>query len=294
MTMAVPFHLIPVSPTLGARIEGIDLSQPLSDTAVAALRQALLDHEVLFFENQELTPAQQRDFAARFGKLHVHPIRPSVPGMPEVLVLDNQPASETDNGNWRADTTFIETPPLGSILYAREVPPLGGDTIWSSLRAAYNGLSERLRDFLATLDAEHDLTRSFPPEAASSSFGIERYSWARREHPPVVHPVVRTHPETGRDSLFINPGFTTRILGVSPAESQKLLDLLNEHTQRPEYTVRWSWKPNSLAFWDNRVTQHYTVNDYQPNRRVMHRATILGDRPFNRFRQKQPENLAAE
>jgi taurine dioxygenase len=283
----------PQSPTLGARIEGINLAEPLSDDIVAAIRQALLDHEVLFFEDQELTPAQQRNFAARFGRLHVHPIRPSVPGLPEVLALDNEPASETDNGNWRSDVTFIETPPMGSILYAKEIPPLGGDTIWSSMRAAYNGLSEPLRNFLSTLEAEHDFTRSFPPHHVTAhNMGIERYSWARREHPPVAHPVVRTHPETGRDGLFVNSGFTTRILGISHAESDKLLELLNEHIQRPEYIVRRSWKPNSLAFWDNRVTQHYTVNDYLPYRRVMHRTTILGDRPFNATR--RPRNLAAE
>jgi len=124
----------PQSPTLGARIEGLNLAEPLSDDMVATIRQALLDHEVLFFEDQELTPAQQRNFAARFGRLHVHPIRPSVPGLPEVLVLDNEPASETDNGNWRTDVTFIETPPMGSILYAKQIPPLGGDTVWSSMR----------------------------------------------------------------------------------------------------------------------------------------------------------------
>ena len=283
----------PQSPTLGARIEGLNLAEPLSDDMVATIRQALLDHEVLFFEDQELTPAQQRNFAARFGRLHVHPIRPSVPGLPEVLVLDNEPASETDNGNWRTDVTFIETPPMGSILYAKQIPPFGGDTVWSSMRAAYNGLSEPLRDFLATLEAEHDFTRSFPPNHVTAhNVGVERYAWARREHPPVAHPVVRTHPETGRDGLFVNSGFTTRILGISPAESDKLLELLNEHIQRPEYIVRWNWKPNSLAFWDNRVTQHYTLNDYLPHRRVMHRATILGDRPFNRSR--RPRNLAAE
>ena len=292
MTAISSLHVTPQSPTLGARIEGINLADPLSDELVAAIRQALLEHEVLFFEDQDLSPAQQRNFAARFGRLHVHPIRPSVPGLPEVLVLDNEPASETDNGNWRTDVTFIETPPMGSILYAKEVPPLGGDTIWSSMRAAYNGLSEPFRDFLATLEAEHDLTRSFPPNhVAAHKMGIERYSWARREHPPVAHPVVRTHPETGRDGLFVNSGFTTRLLGVSPDESAKILELLDEHIQRPEFIVRWKWKPNSVAFWDNRVTQHYTVNDYLPHRRVMHRTTILGDRPFSRSR--QPRNLAA-
>jgi len=273
MSSESKLRIVPQSPTLGARIEGLNLAEPLSGDTVADVRQALLDHEVLFFEDQDLTPIQQRNFAARFGRLHVHPIRPSVPGLPEVLVLDNEPASETDNGKWRSDVTFIETPPMGSILYAKEIPPLGGDTIWSSMRAAYNGLSQPFRNFLSTLEAEHDFTRSFPPNhTAANNMGKERYNWARREYPPV--------------------GFTTRILDVSQTESEKLLELLNEHIQRPEYIVRWNWKPNSLAFWDNRVTQHYTLNDYLPHRRVMHRTTILGDRPFNASRKLR--TLAAE
>ncbi len=293
MTARPTLCMTPLSPTLGARVEGLNLTERISDDAVGEIRQALLKHEVLFFENQDLSPTQHRDFAARFGELHLHPIRPSVRGMPEVLVLDGEPASEADNAGWRTDVTFIETPPMGSVLCARDLPPGGGDTIWSSMRAAYDALSEPFRNFLSTLDAEHDFARSFPPHhLAALNVGIERYAWARREHPPVAHPVVRTHPETGRDGLFVNSGFTTRILGVSPTESRKLLELLTEHIQRPEFTVRWRWQPNSLAFWDNRATQHYTVHDYLPHRRVMHRATILGDRPFHRSRQPRP--LAAE
>src|SRR2546423_6041009 len=145
--------ITPLSPTLGARINGLDLSQPLSGETIVEIRQALLKHEVLFFENQHLTPQQQRDFAARFGDLHLHPIRPSVPGTPEVLVLDNQPASDTDTGAWRADVTFIEKPPMGAMLYARHVPPEGGGTLLSSMRAAHEGLSPSLREVFQPLDA---------------------------------------------------------------------------------------------------------------------------------------------
>lgn len=287
MSRPPALEITPLSPTLGARVGGINLAQAMDAESVTEIRQALLKYEVLFFENQHLTPRQQRDFAARFGQLHLHPIRPSVPGTPEVLVLDNQPASDTDTGAWRADVTFIETPPMGSMLYAREVPPEGGDTLWSSMRAAYAVLSPFLRGFLLGLDAEHDFTRSFPPDhMASLNVGIERYAWARREYPPVAHPLVRTHPETGRDGLFVNSGFTTRILGLTKAESAKLLELLSEHIQRPEFVIRWRWTPNTLAFWDNRVTQHYTVDDYLPHKRVMHRVTILGDKPFNQARMK--------
>ncbi|MBV9570796.1 MAG: taurine dioxygenase [Alphaproteobacteria bacterium] len=291
MSKPTTFEIAPLSPTLGARISGVDLAGPLHDETIAEIRKALLQHEVLFFEDQTLTPPQHRDLAARFGQLHLHPIRPSVPGSPEVLVMDNQPASDTDTGAWRADVTFIDTPPMASMLYAREVPAEGGDTLWSSMRAAYAALSPSLRAFLQPLDAEHDFTRSFPPDhLASLNVGIERYAWARREYPPVAHPLVRTHPETGREGLFVNSGFTTRILGLTKAESAKILELLSEHIQRPEFVVRWRWRPNTLAFWDNRVTQHYTVDDYQPHRRVMHRVTILGDKPFNRTRMR----LAAE
>lgn len=271
----------PLSPALGAIVHGIDLSAGPTDETIADIRRALLCHEVLFFEGQDLTPAQHRDFAARFGALHVHPIYPQVDGTPEVLVLDNHAGNPTDNDNWHTDVTFIETPPMAGILHARELPPWGGDTIWSSMTAAYEALSPAFREFIAPLEAVHDFARSFPPDLqASRNVGEARYEKARREHPPVVHPVVRTHPETGRRGLFVNDGFTTHIEGLSRRESAAILKLLHEHIQQPQFLVRWRWKPGSVAFWDNRNTQHYAVNDYLPHRRVMHRATILGDRPY--------------
>jgi taurine dioxygenase len=283
--MSSTLRITPVSPSLGARVDGVDLSRELPAETVSEIRRALLKHEVLFFEDQDITPEQQRDFAARFGRLHVHPIRPSVPGIPEVLVMGDQPGSESDNSIWRSDVTFIETPPLGSVLYACEMPRQGGDTIWSSMRAAYGALSSPMQRFLSGLDAEHDFARSYPVDRfAAAAAGIERFTWTRREHPPVRHPVVRTHPETNRDGLFVNSGFTTRILGLNDNESEQVLKMLCDHIQKPEFLVRWKWQPGTLAFWDNRVTQHYTVNDYLPHRRILRRATILGDRPFNRAR----------
>lgn len=275
------FAVEPLNPTIGAVVRGVDLSQKLSDATIGDIRRALLKHDVLFFEDQILTSAQQRDFAARFGSLHIHPVYPQVDGTPEVLVLDNHADNPTDNDNWHTDVTFIETPPLGSILYARQLPPIGGDTIWSSMTAAYEALSVPFREFLSTLEAVHDFTRSFPPDRqVSQNAGEARYEKARREHPPVTHPVVRTHPETGRRGLFVNYGFTTHIKGLKRKESAALLKFLHEHIQQPEFLVRWRWKPNSIAFWDNRNTQHYAVNDYLPHRRIMHRATVLGDRPY--------------
>lgn len=275
------FSIEPLTPTIGGVVHGVDLSANLADATIGEIRRALLKHDVLFFEDQKLTPRQQRDFAARFGALHVHPVYPQVDGTPEVLVLDNHAGNPTDNDNWHTDVTFIETPPMASVLYARELPPWGGDTIWSSMTAAYEALSPAFREFLATLEAVHDFKRSFPPDRqVSVNAGEARYEKARREHPPVTHPVVRTHPETGRRGLFVNYGFTTHIKGLKRRESAAILKFLHEHIQRPEFLVRWRWKPNSIAFWDNRNTQHYAVNDYLPHRRVMHRATILGDRPF--------------
>ena len=271
----------PLTPAIGGIVHGVDLSAKLSDATVADIRRALLKHEVLFFKDQNLTPGQHRDFASRFGALHIHPVYPQVDGTPEVLVLDNHADNPTDNDNWHTDVTFIETPPMASILYARNLPPWGGDTMWSSMTAAYQALSPSFREYLSTLEAVHDFTRSFPPTLqASKNAGELRYDRARREHPPVVHPVVRTHPETRARGLFVNDGFTTHIKGLSRKESAAILKFLREHIQQPQFLVRWRWTPGSIAFWDNRNTQHFAVNDYLPHRRVMHRATILGDRPY--------------
>jgi taurine dioxygenase len=281
-----------ITPTIGAVVEGLDLSKPLKKAAISQLRLALLRHRVIFLENQRLAPIQQRDFAQTFGHLHVHPVYPSMADAHEIAVLDTHPGNPTDNDNWHTDVTFIESPPMASILLARQIPPEGGDTLWSSMRAAYLGLSERMRMVLNGLDAVHDFLRSFPPELSSSrNAGEERYNSARKNHPPVVHPVVRTHPETGENALFVNNGFTTRILGLPIDESDAILRFLHQHIQKPEYVVRWKWKVNDLAIWDNRITQHYAVNDYLPHRRIMHRATVLGDRPFYRPEATPSKNM---
>jgi taurine dioxygenase len=230
-----------------------------------------------------LTPAQQRDFSAQFGALHIHPVYPNVDGVPEIVELRNNPDNPTDNSNWHTDVTFIATPPMGAILYAKKLPPKGGDTLWSNMRAAYLGLSKPVQEFLGGLNAIHDFTRSFPPDIASvRNAGDSRYQHAVHNHPPVKHPVIRTHPETGEEALFVNDGFTSRILELSKPESDVLLEFLHHHIQKPEFVVRWRWKANDIAFWDNRITQHYAVDDYLPHERVMHRAAILGTEPYYR------------
>jgi len=217
-----------------------------------------------------------------------------VPEAPELFILDNHAGNPTDNDAWHTDVTFIETPPMGSILYAKSLPPNGGDTIWANMKAAYEALSPAFREFLQGLDAVHDFARGFPVRGVvANAAGAEKHAQAAEEHPPVLHPVVRTHPETGEDGLFVNFGFTERIKGLRRKESDAILGMLFEHVTKPEFQVRFRWSDNAVAFWDNRVTQHYAVNDYLPNRRVMNRATILGDRPYHRSRKPAPA-LAAE
>ena len=283
MTRATALSITPLNPTIGAVVGGIDLAAAPSDAVIADIRAALLAHQVLFFENQVLTPTSQRDFAARFGALHTHPLYPGDDAAPEIMVLDNHAANPTDNDHWHTDVTFLERPAMGALLYARQLPATGGDTLWSSMTAAYQALSQPMRDFLGGLLAVHDFTHAFPPDGlAGANAGRERYEAARAEHPPVVHPVVRTHPETGAQGLFVNSVFTSRIKGLRGEESRMLLDFLHRHIQKAEFCVRWRWTPGSLAFWDNRCTQHYAVSDYLPDRRVMSRATIEGERPFYR------------
>lgn len=274
------FTLRPLNPTIGAVIEGLDLRRPLDDAQQARFERALLEHQVLFLRDQTLTPDDHVRFAQRFGDLHVHPIYPSLPEQPQLLVLDTAVTDVRDNALWHTDVTFLPTPALGAVLVARQVPDYGGDTLWASGIAAYEALSAPLRQLLEGLSASHDFSKSFPLERfGNTPEALARWENTRRTHPPVSHPVVRTHPVSGRRALFVNEGFTTRINELQAHESDALLRLLFSHATQPQFFVRWQWRVGDVAFWDNRVTQHYAVDDYRPQRRVMHRATILGDVP---------------
>ena len=274
-------HITPLSSALGAQISGIDLSRDLTALQRDAIEQALLQHQVLFFREQPITPQQQTRFAAQFGDLHVHPIYPNVPEQPEIMVLDTALTDVRDNAIWHTDVTFLPTPAMGAVLSAKQLPAYGGDTLWASGIAAFEALSRPLQTLLDGLTATHDFTRSFPVERfGSTPQDLARWEETRRRNPPLSHPVIRTHPVSGRKALFVNDGFTTRINELEPAESEAILKLLFAHGTRPEFTIRWRWQENDVAMWDNRVTQHYAVDDYRPQRRVMHRATILGDVPF--------------
>lgn len=273
-------HITPLSPALGAQIDGINLSEPLTADQQQLIEQALLEYQVLFFRQQPLTPQQQASFAGCFGDLHIHPIYPNIPEQPQVLVLDTAVTDVRDNAIWHTDVTFLPTPALGAVLAAKQLPAFGGDTLWASSSAAFEALSKPLQTLLDGLSATHDFTRSFPLEHfGNSAEDLARYHEVQRKNPPLSHPVIRTHPVTGRKGLFVNDGFTTRINELEAAESDALLRFLFAHSTRPEFTIRWRWQENDVAFWDNRITQHYAVDDYRPQRRVMHRATILGDAP---------------
>jgi taurine dioxygenase len=240
-----------------------------------------VEHQVLLFRNQPITPQAQCRFAARFGSLHIHPIYPVLPELPEIMLIDTHEAFLPDNDNWHTDVTFSPTPPLAGILAAKRLPSVGGDTLWSSSSAAYDALSEPVRRQLDGLTAQHSVAKSFPAERWQNDPAFkERYERAVAKHPPVNHPVVRTHPVSGRKGLFVNEGFTTHINELSSRESDTLLKFLYSHIAQPEFTIRWRWSVDDIAFWDNRVTQHYAIADYLPERRTMHRATVVGDKPF--------------
>ncbi|MBK4785233.1 MAG: taurine dioxygenase [Pantoea sp. Pent] len=269
-----------LGPYIGAQVSDVDLSRPLSDAQFEQLYHGLLRHQVLFLRDQRITSEQQRALAIRFGDLHIHPVYPHAEGVEEIIVLDTHQDNPPDNDNWHTDVTFIQTPPAIAILTSKLLPESGGDTLWTSGIAAYEALSEPFKQLLSGLQAEHDFKKSFQEyKYRKTEEEHQRWQQAVAKHPPVQHPVIRTHPVSGRKALFVNEGFTTRVLGVSEKESEALLGYLFVHAIKPEFQVRWRWQPNDVAIWDNRVTQHYANADYYPARRVMHRATVLGDVP---------------
>ncbi|PJG58727.1 taurine dioxygenase [Aeromonas cavernicola] len=277
--MSNSLHITPLGPYIGAEISGLTLAEPLDDHQFTQLQQALLTHQVLFFRDQPITPRQQRALGHRFGDLHIHPVYPHTAEAEEIIVLDTHDDNPPDNDNWHTDVTFIETPPALAILAAKQLPAVGGDTLWTSGIAAFEGLSPRLQQLLAGLEAEHDFTKSFPAHRHNTSPAeYQRWQAAAARHPPLRHPVIRTHPLSGRQALFVNEGFTTHLPDLPARESDALLGFLFSHVTKPEYQVRW--REHDIAIWDNRVTQHYANADYLPARRIMHRATILGDKPF--------------
>ena len=269
-----------LSPALGAVISGIDLNAALNDEAQQGLQAALVEHQVLFLRQQFLQAEQQRDVAKLFGDLHIHPIYPAHERVAEVMVLDSHKQDLRDNELWHTDVTFIQTPPLGCVLSAQQVPEFGGDTLWASSTAAYAALSKPMQALLEGLSASHDIRKSFPATRfALTDADAARFEKAKQDHPPVSHPVVRTHPVTGKKGLFVSEGFTTHINELTEAESEALLRFLFAHATHPNFQVRWHWQAGDVAIWDNRATQHFANFDYGTAHRIMHRATVLGDKP---------------
>lgn len=281
VTTAKPAQLsiTPLVPALGALVENVDLARKHDDATVAAIAGALEAHLVLFFENQTISPEQQRDFARRFGDLYTHPLYPGQAGLPEIMVLEYDADRRGHNDVWHTDVTYIATPPKASLLYAEVIPEIGGDTLWVNTYLAYEALSDPLKHLASQLSAVHDFAKAFRPERFAQYGIAERAQKVYDDNPPVTHPVVRTNVATGRKGLFVNANFTSHIAGVSERESKAILGLLFDHLAQPEFQVRWRWKPGAVAFWDNRFTQHYALADYFPRHRRMRRATILGDRP---------------
>ena len=277
-TDTATFEVEPIGPTIGAEIRGLDLRQPFSTETFRAFETALIEYKIIYLRDQPITTAQHVALGRLFGELEVHPFRPEGE-FPEIMVLDNHkdnPVLSTDV--WHSDTTFRECPTSYSILRCLEIPRTGGDTLWTDMCAAYDGLSAALKNMIDGLNAVHDF-KNFRALFTNSEDDRERLRKMEALYPNPTHPVVRTHPVTGRKALFVNRQFTLRITGLKERESQALLELLYEQAQVPEYQFRLRWKPHTIALWDNRSTQHYAANDYYPNRRHMERVAVIGDRP---------------
>ena len=266
--------------SLCAQVHGADLSKPLSDADFAAIHDGLAEHEMLLFRDQDITASSQLEFGRRFGPPSVHPFSPNLADMPELIVLDNHqdnPPRLTDI--WHSDETFRAEPPMATILRSTITPKLGGDTMFASMSAAYDDLSDHLQHFLSGLEAVHDF-KPFRTLLANDEDGHRRLRELEAKFPLQHHPVVRLHPVSGRKVIFVNPQFTIGIKGMDEREAQPLLAMLFDLAKVPEYQYRLQWQPNTLAIWDNRSVLHYAIHDYQPQRRRMERITICGDRPF--------------
>lgn len=282
-----------VAGALGAELSGVDLSQPQSDETIATIRQALNEHQVIFFRDQDLTPAQQKAFGARFGPLNIHPYVTGMTEHPEVMEIVKEPSDRINfGGGWHSDMSFLQTPAIGSILYAVELPEFGGDTLFASQAAAYDALSPGLKSTLEGLNAVHSASREYSAQGASAQKrGAMQVAEADGYVGEYVHPMVLVHPETGRKALYVNPAFTLRIEGWKTSESKALLDYLFSHCRYEGFTCRFAWEKGSVAFWDNRSVWHFALNDYPGQRRHMRRVTVD---PWPHMAAKSPAVQAAE
>jgi taurine dioxygenase len=264
----------PSTPRIGAEVSGVSLTN-LSNRQLEEVRSAFLEYQVLFFRDQKFDLETQKKFGRHFGELHIHPGAPGPEGHPEILPVYADAKSKYIAGErWHSDVSCDPEPPLGSILHLKIIPPVGGDTVFASMYAAYDALSERMKTYLENLTALHDgepYYRGRYEEKGVIDDG--------KKYPKAIHPVVRTHPETGKKALYVNPMFTTRMMGMVREEGDAILGYLHAHCAKPDFQVRFRWQENSVAFWDNRAVQHVALWDYFPNTRSGFRVTIKGDRP---------------
>ena len=274
------YEINSLTPTIGAEISGIDLSNNLNSQDLDNIYKNLIDHKVIFFRNQNLKPEDHIIFAKSFGDIEPpHPIYPHVENFPEITLLENDPTNPPDTDEWHTDVTFKTEPPFTSILYSKEIPPSGGDTLWCSLIAIYDALPENIKIELESKRAIHDMgafRNNFSSEdneeySIKLNAGFEKFGNA-------VHPVVKVHPILNKKFLYINPSFTRHIIGMDMTDSNNLLSYLFSFMTKPQYQVRFKWTPHTLALWDNRCTMHYAIGDYMPHRRVMNRITVLNDK----------------
>lgn len=276
----------PIAGALGAEIGNVDLSKPLSDEVFKEIHQALMEHLVIFFRGQELTPAEHKAFSRRFGDLLEVPFIRALEGHPEILPVmkgANESKKRNFGGLWHSDMTYAEEPPMGSALYGRIIPPFGGDTMWANMYRAYETLSEGMREMLDKMVVVHSAMRSYGANGAVVNNGDPAHKMAvttdSRANQEVEHPAVRVHPVTGKKALYVNATYSVRFKGFTEEESTPLLQYLYAHATRPEFTCRFRWTKGSLAVWDNRCTQHLAMNDYDGFDRELHRTTIAGERP---------------
>jgi taurine dioxygenase len=284
-------EIIPINGFIGAELRGVDLAR-LDDATFRAIHDALVKYEVIVMRDQkDMTLEQQMAFGARFGPLVIHPFSPNLPDKPEVIVLDysaDNPANRTDI--WHADETYRENPPMATMLRARVIPDRGGDTCFSSMTAAYRGLSERMKVHIHGLEALHDF-KPFRSLFNNTPAHRKRLREIEDEYPNPWHPVVRVHPVSGRRAIYVNPQFTIRIRDLKDDESQALLQFLFAQAAVPEYQLRVKWQPDTVVMWDNRSVQHYAPHDYYPQRRTMERVTITGDKPLGVTGAYAPETI---
>lgn len=262
--------------TIGAEIGGLDLRKPLSAATRDAVLDALVTHHVIFFRDQDITPEEQVAFAKQFGPISFPPFAPKYGTNPEFIVLDQASPRGEGADAWHSDNSFMTEPPMGSVLRAVQIPEVGGDTCFASTVAAYEGLSPAIQRLIDGLTAVHDITKPLLKGIAAGHTTVD-LAEVQARWPPVEHPIARTHPVTGKKSLYVNRNSTTHIVGLSDHENKALLPMLMDHVRSPEFQCRFTWDTNSVAFWDNRSAQHFAVPDYQ-TRRIMNRVTIAGEK----------------